>query len=64
VAAPRGDRRRPSGRAAGHYATLNSTDGSITSIIANGNFDGPETISLSGVYAFQANGGCTWNLVP
>ena len=47
-----------------YYATLNSTDGSITSIIANGNFDGPETISLSGVYAFQANGGCTWNLVP
>jgi hypothetical protein len=47
-----------------YYATLNSTDGSLTSIIANGNFDGPETISLSGVYAFQANGGCTWNLVP
>jgi hypothetical protein len=47
-----------------YYATLNSTDGSLTSIIANGNFDGPETISLSGVYAFQANGPCTWNLVP
>jgi hypothetical protein len=41
-----------------------STDGSLTSIIANGNFDGPETISLGGVYAFQANGPCTWNLVP
>ena len=47
-----------------YYATLNSTDGSLTSIIANGNFDGPETISLSGVYAFQTNGPCSWNLVP
>lgn len=47
-----------------YYATLSSTDGSINSIIANGNFDGPETISLSGVYAFQTNGPCTWNLVP
>jgi hypothetical protein len=47
-----------------YYATLSSTDGSIYSIIANGNFDGPETISLSGVYAFQTNGPCTWNLVP
>ena len=47
-----------------YYATLNSTDGSLDSIIANGNFDGPETISLSGVYAFQVNGPCTWNLIP
>jgi len=42
-----------------YYATLNSTDGSLNSIIANGNFDGPETISLSGVYAFEINGPCT-----
>jgi hypothetical protein len=47
-----------------YYATLSSTDGSINSIIANGNFDGPETISLDGVYAFQTNGPCTWNLIP
>jgi hypothetical protein len=47
-----------------YYATLNSTDGSLTSIIANGNFDGPETMNLSGVYAFQVNGPCTWVLVP
>ena len=47
-----------------YYATLNSTDGSLTSIIANGNFDGPETMDLSGVYAFQVNGPCTWVLVP
>lgn len=32
--------------------------------ISNGNFDGPETVSLSGVYAFQINGPCTWVLVP
>lgn len=47
-----------------YYATLNSTNGSLYSIIANDNFDGPETISLSGVYAFQVNGPCTWNLIP
>jgi TolA-binding protein len=47
-----------------YYATLNSTNGSLNSIISNGNFDGPETISLSGVYAFQVNGPCTWVLVP
>jgi hypothetical protein len=43
---------------------LSSTNGSIDSIISNGNFDGPETISLSGVYAFQINGPCTWVRVP
>ena len=47
-----------------YYATLNSTDGSLTSIVANGNFDGPETMNLSGVYAFQVNGPCAWVLVP
>jgi cytoskeletal protein RodZ len=47
-----------------YYATLSSTDGSLNSIISNGNFDGPETISLSGVYAFQINGSCTWVRVP
>ncbi|TVZ04746.1 hypothetical protein EAS64_08780 [Trebonia kvetii] len=47
-----------------YYATLSSTNGSLDSIISNDNFDGPETISLSGVYAFQINGPCTWVLVP
>jgi len=47
-----------------YYATLSSTDGSLYSIIANGNFDSSETISLSGVYAFEVNGPCTWNLIP
>lgn len=47
-----------------YYATLNSTNGSLTSIITNGNFDGPETMNMSGVYAFQVNGPCTWVLVP
>ncbi|MGD0699497.1 MAG: MFS transporter [Trebonia sp.] len=47
-----------------YYATLSSTDGSLGSIISNGNFDGPETISLSGVYAFQVNGPRAWVLVP
>jgi hypothetical protein len=47
-----------------YYATLSSTNGSLNSIISNGNFDGPETISLSGVTAFQINGSCTWVLVP
>ena len=47
-----------------YYAMLSSTNGSIYSIISNNNFDGPETISLSGVYAFQINGSCTWVMVP
>jgi hypothetical protein len=47
-----------------YYATLSSTNGSLDSIISNGNFDGPETISLSGVHAFQLDGPCTWVLVP
>jgi len=26
----------------------------------NNNFDGPETVNLNGVYAFQISGPCTW----
>jgi hypothetical protein len=29
-------------------------------IIDNNNFNGPETVNLSSVYAFQISGGCTW----
>jgi hypothetical protein len=45
-----------------YFATLNSTD--TTNIADNNNFDGPETVDVSGVYAFQINGPCTWVLVP
>lgn len=42
-----------------YYATLGSTD--TSNILDNNNFDGPETVSLGGVYAFQINGDCTWH---
>ena len=42
-----------------YYATLNSTN--TSDINDNNNFDGSETVSLSGVYAFQISGPCTWN---
>jgi len=45
-----------------YFATLNSTD--TTNIADNNNFDGPETVDVSGVYAFQISGPCTWVLVP
>jgi hypothetical protein len=41
-----------------YYATLNST--STSDISDNNNFDGPETVDVSGAYAFQINGPCTW----
>jgi hypothetical protein len=41
-----------------YYATLGSTD--TSNITDNNNFDGPETVSLSGVDAFQISGPCTW----
>jgi hypothetical protein len=41
-----------------YYATLNSTD--TSNISDNNNFDGPETVNLSGVFAFQITGPCTW----
>lgn len=41
-----------------YYATLNSTN--TSDIADNNNFNGPETVNLSGVYAFQISGGCTW----
>lgn len=47
-----------------YFATLNDNSGSINSIANNNNFDGPETVDVSGLYALQISGPCTWNLVP
>ena len=44
-----------------YFATLNSTD--TSNIADNNNFDGPETVDVSGAYAFQVSGPCTWVLV-
>lgn len=41
-----------------YYATLGSTD--TSNILDNNNFTGPETVDVSGAYAFQISGGCTW----
>jgi cell division septum initiation protein DivIVA len=41
-----------------YFATLGSTD--TSNILDNNDFNGPETVDLSGVYAFQISGGCTW----
>jgi hypothetical protein len=45
-----------------YFATLNSSD--TENIADNNNFDGPETVNVSGAYALQLNGGCSWVLVP
>jgi multidrug efflux pump subunit AcrA (membrane-fusion protein) len=42
-----------------YYATLGSTD--TSNIQNNNNFNGPETVDVSGAYAFQISGGCTWS---
>jgi hypothetical protein len=41
-----------------YFATLNSTD--TSNIADNNNFDGAETVDVSGAYAFQTSGPCTW----
>lgn len=41
-----------------YFATLNSTD--TFNIADNNNFDGPETVDVSGAYAFEISGPCTW----
>jgi carboxypeptidase C (cathepsin A) len=41
-----------------YYATLGSTD--TSNILDNNIFNGPETVDVSGVYAVQITGGCTW----
>jgi len=43
-----------------YFATLGSTD--TSNIMDNNNFNGPETVNVSGAYAFQISGGCTWVL--
>jgi hypothetical protein len=42
-----------------YYATLGSAD--TSNILDNNNFNGPETVDVSGAYAFQISGGCTWS---
>jgi hypothetical protein len=42
-----------------YEATLSGTD-TINDIISNNNFTGPDTVDLAGAYAFDINGGCTW----
>jgi hypothetical protein len=44
-----------------YYATLGSTD--TGNILDNNNFNGPSTVDVSGAYAFEINGGCTWHKV-
>lgn len=44
------------------YATFGSADRS--DILAHSNFDGAETVDLSGAYAFEISGPCTWVRVP
>jgi len=41
-----------------YYPTLSSTD--TSAIEDNNNFDGPETVSMTGVDAFEISGPCTW----
>lgn len=41
-----------------YYALLNSTN--TSDIADNNNFNGPDTVNLSGTYAFEISGGCTW----
>lgn len=47
-----------------YFAALNDNSGSINSIANNNNFDGPETVDVSGYYGLQIDGPCTWVLVP
>ena len=41
-----------------YYATLGSTD--TSNILNNNNINGPETVDVSGAYALEISGGCTW----
>lgn len=44
-----------------YFATLNSTN--TGDISDNNNFNGPETVDVSGAYAFDISGGCTWHKI-
>jgi hypothetical protein len=41
-----------------YFATLSSTN--TFDIQDNNNFNGPETVDVSGAHAFEISGGCTW----
>lgn len=41
-----------------YYATLGSTD--TSNILDNNIINGPATVDVSGAYAFDISGGCTW----
>lgn len=43
-----------------YYATLSSTD--TEDILDNNNFNGDETVNVSGAYALEISGPCTWVL--
>ena len=47
-----------SGGSQRYYARLGSTD--TSNILDNDIFNGPETVDLSGTYALEISGGCTW----
>lgn len=42
-----------------YYATLNGP--ATDDIVDYNDFIGPDTVNLSGVYAFEIGGGCTWH---
>jgi hypothetical protein len=44
-----------------YFATLNSTN--TEDISDNNNFNGPETVDVTGAYAFQISGGCIWHKI-
>jgi hypothetical protein len=41
-----------------YYATLGSTD--TSNILDNNIINGPATVDVSGAYALDISGGCTW----
>ena len=43
-----------------YYATLSSDN--TQDIIDNNDFNGPETVDVTGAHAFQISGGCTWTM--
>jgi hypothetical protein len=44
-----------------HYATLGSTD--TSNILDNNIINGPATVNVSGAYALDISGGCTWTKI-
>jgi hypothetical protein len=44
-----------------YYARLSSTN--TNDIMDNNNFTGPDTVSLTGIKAFEITGGCTWDKI-